>query len=139
MTPWLSHICGTNPATLLGMELALTVGDQQAALSRPCPSCSGRNLEHWCPADGRLYSLAVVRKVPPRLLLPLWKATVSAACPSCGIVIDLANTVANDAQATRQEQAAADEVKNGAMAIGSLVAVLGFLGWGFNGGGGAKS
>ena len=118
------HLCpSANCWQLLPIIASYLVDEQNVGLTDKCPTCQQHQLEHVCQVSGQTALLPVTRQAPPPWL-PILKATVTAACPTCGAAINLADTVANDPAATASERAAAATFRNGALAVGAaLVAV----------------
>lgn len=123
------HTCpSTNGGQLLPIIARYLVGEQMVGLTDKCPTCQQHQLTHICPVSGQATLLPVMRQAPPSWL-PILKATVTATCPTCGAVINLADTVANDPEATARERAAATTFRNGALAVGAALVAVRALVW----------
>ena len=124
------HVCGGRQVWLR-VAAQLLVGHDVVPLTEPCECCGQRFVQHACAGTGHAGHaslLPVVRQSPPAWL-PILEATVRAACPQCGIAMDLADTIANDPAASAREQEVAAEFKKGAMALGVVVIGLAALNW----------
>ncbi len=106
----------------------LTFSTQTVRLSGKCQYCDQQFVEHVCPGTGERQLLPVVRQAPPAWF-PILQATVRSACPACGLVMDLADTVANDPAATAQERQIAAEFKKSAVTVGAIGLALTALSW----------
>jgi hypothetical protein len=117
----LPHTCQSS-VCWLPVAAHLIAGAQSVALTEACPECRFRYVQHFCSVTGMPSLVPVIRQAPPPWL-PILEATVRATCPSCNLVMDLADTVANDPAATKQEKETAEAFKTGVLAVG--VALLG--------------
>lgn len=127
MSRLLSHHCGQF-LTLLPVAAELLVNDQPVGLTHNCQTCGQCYVEHQCAGTWGATLLPVVRKPPPSWL-PILQATVTATCPTCGLVINLADFVASDQAASEQEKAAAETFKTGALAVGAVMLGIAALAW----------
>lgn len=121
------HWCATGSQYFLPIVAQYQVGDMTVGLTSRCSGCGQHQVQHYCAQTRSVAVLPVVRQAPPSWF-PLVKATVTATCPACGWVADLADTVANDPEATASEQEAARAFRDGALAVGGLLLAVGLVG-----------
>jgi len=121
------HVCpsdgGIYSLPLLG---SCVQAGAELGIIGPCSLCGYPWVEHRCSATGQASWLPVERKAPPPWF-PVLKAVVSASCPACGAVIDMANTIANNPLATETERQAAISFRNGALVFGTGLLALGII------------
>ena len=129
LLPAAYHFCpSANRWQVVPAIASYLVNGQSARLTQKCPTCNQHQIEHVCPVSGQVTFLPVTRQAPPSWL-PILQATVTAVCPTCGAVTDLANTVANDPEATERERAAAAAFRDGALVVGALLVALRAVVW----------
>lgn len=113
------HQCGCGQWYSLPIEATYQTQGHLVEISYPCAVCRKRVANAIC-ASGQTTQLLPVVRTPPPAWLPILKAVVSAECPLCGVAINLADTVANDPEASARERIAAEEFSNGVAVAGGI-------------------
>lgn len=122
------HQCASGAVRWLALEASHAALTHVVDISSPCPGCGQRLAQLSCSNGSAMTPVPITRTAPPSWL-PIVKAVVSAECPACGLVIDIANTIANDPSATEAERMAAKEFSDGVTVIGGIALFFLGLSW----------
>ena len=117
------HQCMQGGVQFLAVEATHEALGHVVDISYQCKSCGQRATQATCPVNGTT-GLTSVQRTPPPSWLPVLKAVVKVECPACRAAIDIADTIANDPQASAQERKPADEFSTGATILGCLALLV---------------
>lgn len=117
------HQCVQGGVQFIAVEATHEILGHVVDISYQCPSCGQRATQATCPVNGTT-GLTSIQRTPPPSWLPVLKAVVKVECPVCRVAIDVADTIANDPQASAQERKAAGEFSTGATILGCLALLV---------------